>query len=223
MAIKCGNCKEYHENVAGVRACHGLDSDPLAGLDRMQDMNGDPIDDDPFAFAEEEDDSAIRKSPHSMVPKEQPRVYLNVPFKDKEAAKKAFNARWGANKRSWYIDQGIFDLYERDIPDHWKAKDPGVEPISEDGVYQFFGDTYRIQWNREETRLYGKRLVIEDGVVDLVYEPGVTKSIAGARKLSLEEAQEFGKLYGECIRCGARLTDETSIANGIGPICKEKF
>ena len=45
---------------------------------------------------------------------------------------------------------------------------------------------------------------------------------ANAEKMGLEEAKTFGQLYGFCVKCGATLTDETSIANGIGPICSGK-
>lgn len=40
-----------------------------------------------------------------------------------------------------------------------------------------------------------------------------------SERLTLEQAQEFGRLYGVCGICGATLTDETSIAAGIGPVC----
>ena len=40
--------------------------------------------------------------------------------------------------------------------------------------------------------------------------------------MTLEEAKEFGKLYGICCRCAAILTDENSIREGIGPICAQK-
>ena len=70
-------------------------------------------------------------------------------------------------------------------------------------------------------RLYAKRLT-SDGV--FVHAPGAIRDLATqGRKLSLEEAKSYGKLYGTCIRCGRTLTDETSIAAGIGPICAEKF
>lgn len=42
-------------------------------------------------------------------------------------------------------------------------------------------------------------------------------------KLSLEDAKKFGQIYGVCCMCGRTLTDEESIANGIGPICAGKF
>jgi hypothetical protein len=44
-----------------------------------------------------------------------------------------------------------------------------------------------------------------------------------ARKMSLEEAKAFGRLYGVCVRCGATLTDEQSIEAGIGPVCAGRF
>ncbi len=41
--------------------------------------------------------------------------------------------------------------------------------------------------------------------------------------MTLEQAQEFGKLYGVCCRCAADLTDEDSIARGMGPVCAGKM
>lgn len=45
---------------------------------------------------------------------------------------------------------------------------------------------------------------------------------ASARKLGLEEAKAFGRIYGFCVKCGATLTDDNSIAAGIGPVCAGK-
>jgi hypothetical protein len=42
-------------------------------------------------------------------------------------------------------------------------------------------------------------------------------------KMSLVEAKEFGAIYGICCCCGRTLTDEGSIAAGIGPICARRF
>jgi hypothetical protein len=39
------------------------------------------------------------------------------------------------------------------------------------------------------------------------------------RKLTLEEARQFGHIYGQCCRCLSPLTHEISIALGIGPKC----
>ncbi|AHN84056.1 hypothetical protein GJ25_gp045 [Mycobacterium phage Hawkeye] len=55
--------------------------------------------------------------------------------------------------------------------------------------------------------------------VSFAYAPGAIKDIRPDHKLSYEDAKEFGVLYGTCVCCGRTLTDELSIALGIGPIC----
>jgi hypothetical protein len=45
------------------------------------------------------------------------------------------------------------------------------------------------------------------------------KFLKPSMRLSLAEAATFGKLYGVCCICGAILTNELSIALGIGPVC----
>lgn len=79
-------------------------------------------------------------------------------------------------------------------------------------------------------KLYAKRLVppppggnARDG--EWVYEGrnGAFRSLSEDTLMTLEDAQEYGHLYGVCCRCGALLTDEQSIADGIGPVCKTRF
>lgn len=41
-------------------------------------------------------------------------------------------------------------------------------------------------------------------------------------RLSLEQAREFGALYGTCCVCARTLTNELSIALGIGPVCGDR-
>ena len=43
------------------------------------------------------------------------------------------------------------------------------------------------------------------------------------RKLTLEEAQEWGRRTGVCCSCGRELTDPDSISRGLGPICARRF
>jgi len=71
-------------------------------------------------------------------------------------------------------------------------------------------------------KLYAKRLVEATG--KFAYEPGLVFQVQAAGvKLTLADAQQYGKLYGMCVVCARTLTDETSIADGIGPVCKKKF
>lgn len=71
---------------------------------------------------------------------------------------------------------------------------------------------------------YAKRLDVDEfGKVSFVFESGAIRKLSIATKMSLETAKEFGALYGTCVVCGRTLTDENSIAAGIGPICAAKF
>ncbi len=63
------------------------------------------------------------------------------------------------------------------------------------------------------------------------YAQGAINKIKPEDKMSLEEAKEFGHLYGVCCVCGRTLTNESSIEAGIGPRaaptsrrnCEEEF
>ena len=71
-------------------------------------------------------------------------------------------------------------------------------------------------------RPYGKVLDTVSGGFN--YLNGIVNNVRReGTRLTLERAQELGHLYGMCIRCGATLTDEASIAAGIGPVCATKF
>ena len=55
------------------------------------------------------------------------------------------------------------------------------------------------------------------------YAKGALRLLSDATRMTLEQAKEFGTLYGTCCSCGRTLTDEGSIAAGIGPVCASKF
>lgn len=55
------------------------------------------------------------------------------------------------------------------------------------------------------------------------YAPGLVRECKPEHKMTLEQAKEWGALYGACCCCGATLTDEVSIEAGIGPICGKRF
>lgn len=58
---------------------------------------------------------------------------------------------------------------------------------------------------------------------EFIYAPGAVHRLRASDKMSLEDAKAWGALYGTCCCCGATLTNETSIAAGIGPICGSRF
>ena len=107
-----------------------------------------------------------------------------------------------------------------------------------DGWYVVDGEPWKVQWNRERTRKYAKRLEQRPGgggegldrdaghhpaAGEWVYVPGGLGIVARkGEPMTLEVAQQYGKLYGVCAICGRTLTDEKSIADGIGPVCIER-
>lgn len=129
------------------------------------------------------------------------------------------------------------------------APRPVRSSITEDGMYVKDGVVYKVQFAVHGSgNLYAKRLVVAgecqghldtsgnsiemvycDGACDpspaaeFVYEAGAVNRLAPEDKMTLEAAQAFGRLYGICCRCGATLTDETSIAAGIVPVCGSRF
>jgi hypothetical protein len=120
----------------------------------------------------------------------------------------------------------------KDLPWADKAKaETAREPITEDGMYCLNGnEIFKVKWNQAKSNMYAERLVVIDsqtgGIrkgghvkVKFVYERGAIMKLSPSDKMTYEQAKEFGALYGTCVNCGRLLTNELSIALGIGPIC----
>ncbi len=96
-----------------------------------------------------------------------------------------------------------------------------AKTLVEHGFYSYQGDIVKVQEARNGSgRVYAKRLDAATGSFN--YEGGLVGKLTAEMKLTAEAAAEFGKLYGICACCGRDLTDETSIALGIGPVCRSK-
>jgi hypothetical protein len=93
----------------------------------------------------------------------------------------------------------------------------------EAGMYRVGDVVYKVQKSRQSGRMYAKRLVVHgSGDASFEYDSGAVRKITPDDRMSLEDAKEFGHVYGVCCNCGATLTDEKSIAAGIGPVCATK-
>lgn len=111
------------------------------------------------------------------------------------------------------------------------AERPAAAPAEQvtDGMYMVGDRIFKVQIAKNGSgRLYAKELLTEavgDGTYDsrFQYAPGALKLLSAADRMTLDQAKAFGALYGNCCACGRDLTDETSIALGIGPICRAKF
>ena len=90
-----------------------------------------------------------------------------------------------------------------------------------EGMYQTAdGVIYRVQRSRELGKLYAKRLNPLGNSFE--FAPGVIRTLTANDKMSLEDAKAFGVATGICCVCAAFLTDEKSVAAGIGPVCAKK-
>lgn len=126
----------------------------------------------------------------------------------------------------------LIDLLQT-MPLHHRPTAPRGEasfPPVEDGFYVVedvhphkTATVYKVQTSPNSGRQYAKELDTLTNTWN--YVPGAIRKVrAGeAVKLTLDKAKELGQLYGVCVRCGRTLTDENSIAAGIGPICAGKF
>lgn len=92
-------------------------------------------------------------------------------------------------------------------------------PKLDEGMYKVGDDIFKVYYTRKG-HLATKRLGA-DGFEYTGRKP--LSQITAEHRMTLDEAKEYGKVTGMCCMCGALLTNEESIANGIGPICATKF
>ena len=116
----------------------------------------------------------------------------------------------------------------------FKADAPVPAPVAkaervelEDGMYMVDGTVYKVQHSLNSSRQYAKVADITDlgdgnFEVSFAYARGAIAKIRPEHKMSYEQAKEFGALYGTCCCCGRTLSNELSIALGIGPVCGER-
>ena len=128
----------------------------------------------------------------------------------------------------WVPGYGVPRAAASEVIEHLLAapkKDTASAVEAPEGMHRLDGVIYKVQRAVHGSgNLYAKALV-EDGAGGWMFEyaPGVVRNLSEATKMSLEEAKQFGALYGTCCVCGRTLTSEASIEAGIGPVCSGKF
>jgi hypothetical protein len=207
-SITCGSCRGTHSSVVEVKNCYNLSKN-------IKGWNSD------------------------RVPQGE-RVYLSVPYSDKERAK-GYGANWDRDKKEWWIHRDNFDEFSSEL-EHWMKqpdKVPALTPPAEttwtsetlpSGNYAVQNEQnewrfYRVNWGRPDGRWAG-RIFLEAQASDEMHEirksdvkNSILEKIAANPK---EAAIEYGRQIGRCSICNRTLTDENSIAAGIGPICAGK-
>ena len=242
MAMTCGVCKEQNVTVAHVRACSGIAPKPEEPIfsdnpepaKKMSFRVGKPVGQEKPGPVQEED-----------------RVYLKVPFSEKNDVKRKFGGQWDAQKRQWFVDKSAdFD----EMPPEWLAEKPlEAKVVLEDGIYRLphqkrEGGLFMVYHTQQDVQV-AKELVFRDEDGEVTTEPliqvsktdeGVTYNsgdpigeweyvgkgplsrLTPEMLLNEEDAARFGQVYGWCGKCGRVLRNEESKAAGIGPVCAGK-
>lgn len=99
--------------------------------------------------------------------------------------------------------------------------------MADSGIYQepSSGRIFKVYESVKSGRILCKYLVVDKvrNKGKFVYMGLASRFVQHEWKMTEEDARKFGKVYGICCVCGRTLTDEESVANGIGPICAGKF
>ncbi len=199
MSVRCGNCQQHHDTSNDVRRCYGL----VAGEGNDFDIPG---------YGGAYDDRPVYIGPARPTPEVKVAVTVT-------------EGMWKLNDRIIKIQKAVHgngNLYGKElfVNKYTTCGCCGCEPqlhtdsTMSDTAPPCDGCNYCLGLDeREIVHHYFQKIV---GAVKLLERQG-------GRKMTLEEAEEFGALYGFCCRCGRTLTDENSIEAGIGPVCAGKF
>lgn len=121
-----------------------------------------------------------------------------------------------AIERAYRVDYGMTETKQ--------IKTMSSAGLTQDGMYKQGDRIFKVQRSPESGHLYAKELIAcESGKHSFEYAQGWVKRLRAEDRMTLEQAKEFGVLYGVCCVCGRTLTNEDSIEAGIGPICASKL
>lgn len=171
---------------------------------------------------------------------ESDRAYLQVPFREKDEAKK-HGAFWDPDRKSWFVDATNTDDWEPLMK--WIPLEDGIYRFDHEDVDTRYYMVYHTVHGAnqqvakmlvlsEEEQLKLNKVLLEGKLLDgdtdqhLGAWEYVGKApiqfLTGQHRLSDEEAAKFGQVYGWCGRCGRTLTNEESKKIGIGPVCRAR-
>ena len=230
FGIKCGNHgrqKVYHTNIATVKFCFDLRRDQEAqqaaeiaaeqAIERHFEERGY---DEARAQEDWEARNGVVDFATARAQAEEMWPWADGQRPGQEPATEQRNNDWG----KWSSADRERAQFERSRPAR----------VTQDGMYRNpeTNEIWKVQVAVHGSgQLYAKLLERLDAPkikrgkkysYDFRYVPGGIKTLRPEWRMTLAEAQEYGRLYGCCIRCGAVLTKEESIARAMGDTCASK-
>lgn len=216
-SIQCGNCGNTHSSTLEVRACYGQPTKTVSVARAEAQEASKPN----FAPASEKQVSFIKGL------REQRGLEPLAFTGSKAQASKEIERLLALPKTQPAKSAGVAFTQEEEPVD-------GIYIIRGEGVFYSEAKIYKVYKMVHGSGRQGVKVLEHTQEVllgeDGVHNSGVFRYLglaakhlpSEAEKMGLEEAKTFGRLYGFCVRCGRTLTDEGSIADGIGPICAGK-
>lgn len=206
-SIKCARCKGKHANAQEVRACFNTPLPARTGAD-----------------------DGLKKGGLT----DRQKSYINSLLVQKGAELPGDVEDLTKEEASATIDRL---RVMPNLPQEKQVPLPGV--TVEEGMYRDpnTGDIFKVQRAiHGNGSLYAKKLIVTTqpkyddegdivwpGTIRFEYIPGLLKRLKPSMRMTLDEAKEFGALYGTCVRCGRTLTKEKSIERAMGPVCAGKI
>jgi hypothetical protein len=91
------------------------------------------------------------------------------------------------------------------------------------GVYKSdTGTFFRVKFSKSQ-RLYAEVITKTDAGVSFTYQSGAIYRLEAGARLSTEECESLGLLFGCCLICGRALTVKKSVLQGMGPVCAKRY
>lgn len=241
--IKCGNCGQVHGSVAEVRNCYAIASAPkvmslhtirgdvgVPVLDEVPDLEPRP-DMDCENLITDKQIGFIKLLGKKRDISNLDALVLNVDKVEYDAHRLYTHIALEGGVTTKQVARALIDML-LGLP--WKPKTD--EKQLEAGMYKVDGSIYKVQKAVHGSgNMYAKKLVYFDpngheakvagdgGGWFFEYAKGAMRFIKPEHKMTLEQAKEFGTLYGTCCACGRTLTNEASIEAGIGSKCAAKM
>lgn len=210
---RCGRCKGNHATAAEVRACYN------SPLPARTPVPAGTVQQPPSTNAQ-----------HNFV-----RTLLDRLGRDESTLDKR------VEDYSKIDISAVIDRLQDDVRTAPRQERLLTTPIQggelDDGMYRMAGSIYKVQHAVHGSgRQYAKILrivaeperddegdIVSPGSIVFSYAPGVVHQLTSEHRMTLEQAKEFGALYGTCVRCGRTLTKEKSIERAMGPVCAQKI
>ena len=125
------------------------------------------------------------------------------------------DSSFSTQSASWLIEQ----LFATPKP---AAAALSNEKPADLGYYLVDETVYVVVESKTSGKHYAKRMSVIGARGRWEYAHGMVYHLAGAHRLTVEEARILGRSLGCCMICGATLTDPESVERGIGPICETR-